>query len=168
MIRFETGATSAEALRKVIHDTGFTTEAVDPSKLAIKPGKSSTWAAPLPESGPAFFREQFLAARKQGKPIIVDFWATWCGPCVQLKKVTFGDDAVKELLAQCEVIFVDVDEYEKLGSVYGVSAVPDVFLIDRNGQVLDRLQNFEPPKEFAVRLKAFLDADGTDSADEGT
>lgn len=86
----------------------------------------------------------------------MDFWATWCPPCVRLKKETLQDPKVSRLLNGVELIFVDLDKHPDLGKAFGVHAVPDVFLIDGQGVVVDRLRNFEPPNLFLARLKKFL------------
>jgi thioredoxin-like negative regulator of GroEL len=112
--------------------------------------------APIPADAPKFLLDAFDKARRAKRPIVVDFWADWCAPCLQLKKVTFVDPKVAKLLARVEMVFVDLDKFPALGKSYGVESVPDVFLIDRDGMIVDRLQDFEPPADFLVRLKKLL------------
>ena len=109
----------------------------------------------VPHDAPKFFRDAFANARANKRLLIVDFWASWCGPCLRLKKETFEAENVVKLLDGIEVVFVDLDEHPALGQANRVDAVPDVFLIDRDGFVVDRLRNFEPPAAFAERLKQF-------------
>ncbi|MCH7591348.1 MAG: hypothetical protein IH989_01020, partial [Planctomycetes bacterium] len=61
-----------------------------------------------------------------------------------------------------------LDEYPALGEVYRVDSVPDVFLIDRDGFIIDRLHNFEPPAAFAKRLKKLVGSQPMEAASTAT
>ncbi len=83
---------------------------------------------------------------------MIDFWATWCGPCIRLKKETLANAAVSKALKGIEVIYVDLDENPALAEAYKVKSIPDVFFIDAEGYIVDRLQTFEKAEPFLVRL----------------
>ena len=110
----------------------------------------------VPPDAPAFLREAVERARKAGKPLVVDFWAPWCVPCLRLKRETFEKASLAALLEKFEVIAVDLDEAPALGKFYGVSSIPYVLFVDSKGKVVDRLLGFEPPEAFEVRLRKAL------------
>ena len=60
------------------------------------------------------------------------------------------------MLNAIELIYVDLDKYPALGEAYGVVAIPDVFLIDSSGRIVDRMQKFVPPKAFVTRVRKAL------------
>ncbi len=110
----------------------------------------------VPTGAPKFFVDAIEKARATHRPIIIDFWAEWCAACLQLKRETLDHPDAARVLSEVEVIYVDLDKYPALGEAYGVAAIPDVFLIDSSGRIVDRLQNFEPPKAFVARVRKVL------------
>jgi len=88
-------------------------------------------------------------ARKQsaasGKPIFIDFFAVWCGPCKMLDAQTFSDEGVKALLARFVTVRIDVDKDEATSQAYGVNAMPTLVAADADGKVLVRHIGFIPP-----------------------
>ena len=152
-IGYDPKLTTPEKLAKVIADLGYKVEEIEVPKTVADVKQLKPVKVPMPDDAPKFFRDAFDKARRANQPVVVDFWAEWCAPCLQLKKITFHDPKVAKVPESIQLIYVDLDKYPALGTVYGVESVPDVFFINREGFVVDRLHNFEPPEAFLVRLR---------------
>ena len=96
-------------MAKTITDLGYTLEQVESPEIVEK-GEAQRIKVPQVKDAPKDFAVAYDAARKAGRPIVIDFWATWCGPCIKLKKQTFEDPIVAKALEGVEVIFVDIDK----------------------------------------------------------
>ncbi len=84
-------------------------------------------------------------------PVLVDFWAVWCGPC---RRVSPEVDAVAEQLnGKAKVVKVNVDEEPDLAGRYGIQSIP-ALLIFKNGQVADQIVGAHPRQVIAERLQA--------------
>jgi thioredoxin 1 len=69
-------------------------------------------------------------------PVLLDFWAPWCGPCLALNPTM---DAVAEVYeGQVKVVKVNLDEHKALGDQFGVRGIPALFLL-KDGQVLSQI-----------------------------
>lgn len=90
---------------------------------------------------------------KAEQPVLVDFWATWCGPCKMLSPVI--DQLADEYDGKAKICKVDVDEAQELAIRYDVMSVPTIILF-HNGEIADKLVGARPKQAFADELDKLL------------
>jgi thioredoxin 1 len=91
---------------------------------------------------------------KSDVPVLVDFWAVWCGPC---RMVGPHVDAIAEEFAgKAKVFKVDTDSESELAGKYNIMSIP-ALLFFKNGQVADQVIGAVPKSEIANRLNKLID-----------
>ena len=98
-----------------------------------------------------FNQESFDKALKEGKLMMVDFWASWCGPCKMLAPVI--DDLAGQYAGKAVVGKVNVDEEQELAIRYGVMSIPTVIFF-KDGKEIDRKVGVMPAGAFTQVLDA--------------
>ena len=88
------------------------------------------------------------------KPVLVDFHATWCGPCKAMGPVI--EELGKELEGKMRVLKVDVDKNQVVASRYSVQAVPTL-IIYKNGQIVWRNSGAMPKPALLVQIEQYVD-----------
>jgi thioredoxin 1 len=85
---------------------------------------------------------------KSEKPVLVDFWASWCGPCRELGPVV---DALGEELTDVKVVKINVDEERELAKKYKVFSIPTLVVI-KDGQAVNKSVGVKSREEILAML----------------
>ncbi len=90
--------------------------------------------------------ERFI--RETDEPILVDFWAEWCGPC--RAAAPFVEELARDYDGRARIVKVNVDLASDLGARYGAQAIP-FFVVFSKGQPVDSLAGYSPAHEGQIR-----------------
>ncbi|HNW05326.1 MAG TPA: thioredoxin [Oscillospiraceae bacterium] len=91
------------------------------------------------------FQEEVM---KSEKPVLLDFWASWCGPC---RMVSPTVDEIAEEMPDIKVGKVNVDEQQELASAFNVMSIPTLIVME-NGKVVDQAVGVRPKRQIVSML----------------
>lgn len=86
-------------------------------------------------------------------PVLVDFWAPWCGPCRKISPII--DDLAAEYAGKVKVVKVNTDENMKLTQEFSISGIPSI-LIFKNGEAVERLVGLMQKNQLVSNLEKYL------------
>jgi len=97
--------------------------------------------------------ENFEALLNTGKPMVLDFWATWCGPCRMVGPVI--EELAQEYDGKAIVGKCDVDQDDELSARFGIRNIPTILFI-KNGEIVDKQVGAASKAVLEAKLKALL------------
>ena len=86
---------------------------------------------------------------ESSKPVLIDFWASWCGPCRMVSPIV---DEIAEERGDIKVCKINVDEQPELASAFQVMSIPSLFVL-KNGKVVNKSVGARPKEQILGMLK---------------
>ncbi|MBN8707529.1 MAG: thioredoxin [Bacteroidetes bacterium] len=90
---------------------------------------------------------------KSGEPVLVDFWAAWCGPCKMIAPIL--EEMSAEYAGKLKIAKVDVDSNPVIATKYGIRSIPTL-LVFKNGVVVDQIVGAMPKKMLTEKVNPHL------------
>ncbi|WP_299002591.1 thioredoxin family protein [uncultured Tenacibaculum sp.] len=123
------------------------------------------FAAVIQQSNATQWMTSFEDAKKlsiaTNKLIVIDFWATWCKPCIEMESNTWNQPEIQELLNGFVPLKIDIDVFRKVSNKYSANRIPYVLIVDANGEVIynetgykDKNQMLKVLKKYAINTSA--------------
>ena len=97
--------------------------------------------------------ENFASLKSGNLPLVVDFWATWCGPCRMVAPII--EELAGTYDGQIVVGKCDVEENDDLAAEFGIRNIPTI-LFFKNGEVVDKIIGAQPKAKIEEKFKALL------------
>ena len=108
--------------------------------------------AHLMQVSDATFESEVL---KASKPVLVDFWATWCGPCRMVAPVV--EEIARDYDGTLKVVKLDVDENGSTAAQFGVQSIPTLLLF-KDGKAVQRIVGYRPKDRLLKDIQPHLSA----------
>ena len=150
IVKYDSSQIGEAELLAIVKKAGYTSSIVaNNESSAPVDGDSGSRDDPI-------FVEALARAKKENKPLVIDFYADWCAPCLKMLKTTIPDPKVTTLLEKCVFLKVDTDKHPELAKSFGVVGLPDIRFLAPDGTEMKRLRDYMGAESFADELKALL------------
>jgi thioredoxin 1 len=98
--------------------------------------------------------ETYKELLQSGKPLVIDFWATWCGPCKRVAPII--EELATEYADRVNIGKCDVEEDEDLAMEFRVSSIPTIVFINAKGEVVNRIVGAQSKAVLQQNIEALL------------
>jgi putative thioredoxin len=122
----------------------------------------SAAASPVKETTTATFRQDVIAESTR-QPVLVDFWAPWCGPCKQLAPIL--EQAVRAAKGKVKLVKMNIDEHPQIPGQLGIKSIPAVIAFQR-GQAVDGFMGAVPESQVKSFIERLVGPSGPSALDE--
>ena len=95
----------------------------------------------------------FAETLNEGKPMVLDFWAEWCGPCRMVSPII--DELANEYADRVNIGKMNVDENDEIVAQFGIRNIPTV-LFFKEGQMVDKIVVAMPKDKFVAKIESLL------------
>jgi len=113
-------------------------------------------ATSRPKTWSTNFEAALAASKQQDKPLLVHFYAPWCGPCRQMDaEVLKSAQLAKQVRGRVIAVKVDTDRRSDLVRRYGIESLPTDLMIDSNGKVMYRTAGYQSPGEYLAVVNRY-------------
>jgi len=103
------------------------------------------------------FSEGLQKAKQEDKPVMVDFYADWCGPCRMMDQITYEDEKViEEVMKNFVPVKVDVDVEQSLAYQFGIYSIPTIVYLDENGNEVYRTVGYRSVSQILADMNEAL------------
>ena len=111
---------------------------------------SKTAGTAISNTSDADFKQDVL---KSAKPVLVDFWATWCVPCHQMEPIL--EDVASQYANKLKVVKVDVDANQQLVDAYHIDEMP-TFVVFKDGKQIDAMVGAVPKRDLVAAIEKYI------------
>jgi thiol:disulfide interchange protein len=151
IVTYDPAKATDELLIKTVKESGYTAQVV--SDQAKKPAQEEKTVLP---GGFTVLDKALAQAKRENKPLVLDFHAEWCVPCRQMESQVFPDREVAARLKKVVFVRIDTDKEPELSEQLGVVGLPDIRFATSDGRIVRKSVGFQNAPDFSKQLDELI------------